>query len=159
MKKHTLILALSLLSLAACALPSLEESAVQPGKRYIATTTGAWTDDEIQELRAACDLWRKETQGAIDIDLSTEPGDVEVRRSTTGSSILGRFTRFERLIIIDADALKTYEHGVGAMMANLIGQFARMKLHDGPGVLSNEDVRLEFTEADRASCREAGYCS
>jgi len=59
---------------------------------------------------------------------------------------------------VNPPELATYEQGLRAMTANLVGQILGMQLHDGRGVLSRDDVVFEFTPADRDACRAAGFC-
>jgi hypothetical protein len=117
------------------------------------------------ELSAACRDWQAWTDGALTChvtgDASAATYATLVRASTGKPGRLGAVDVTGRRLVIDADSI---EQGlplifVRAMAENLLGQAAGMDLHDGArGVLSRESISAEFTDADRSSCRDAGFC-
>lgn len=150
--------ALACLALVACsALPGRPE----PGERYHLEPVGAWTRDELAELVGACDAWRTFTEGALDCVITSSSPDGAIVRTHVEGEWYGENAAIAREIRIDADRMLAdgwSTRDVGSLARNLMGQAAGMDLHDEAGVLSRGAVSHEFTEADRASCRAAGWC-
>lgn len=130
-------------------------SALGPGE-YDLATDPAFAPDERAQIASALDAWAVWTEGRLTVHLTDDVGDATILRESTGT---GRYSRRERALYVNPDELSTYDDGLRAMTANLVGQFSGMPLHDGCGVLGRECVRFELSEADRASCRSAGFCS
>lgn len=156
-RRLSIAFALGLLLLAGCAVEST--TLLEKGRPYHVSFEG-WSEKETLSLAAALEDWRRESREKISL-VPVEPGavfDMTVRneRGPNGNPIY--FNRFARLILLDGPVLETYDQGLRAGLCNAIGLFLRMPTHPGPGVMSEDDVRLPFTDSDRASCAAAGYC-
>lgn len=136
-----------------CSVPSVE--GVEPNHVYTVSVDSTFTAEERTEVGKALDDWRTWSDGALDVELVDGHADVSIRRKP---GELGAFSRVRRTIDLDPDELATYPSGLEAMTANIVGQMAGMALHDGCGVLGRDCARAEFTPADLASCRAAGFC-
>ena len=136
---------------------------IEPGKTYVLGTEGSWTDAERAELASACDDWRSFTAGALDCRLAAgdEQTDARFIRGTAGANY-GRLDASDRAFYVDVERLAadgwTMREGLGALARNMIGQAARIPEHSTAGVMSDHDVRREYSTADRDSCRSAGFC-
>lgn len=126
-----------------------------PGEEYTLEADQAFPATEREEIRTALHAWENWSDGLLCVALVDGPGDARIVREDFGT---GRYSRRERALYVNPTELATYDNGLRAMTANLVGQFMGMKLHDGCGVLGAKCVTFEFTDADRASCRAAGYC-
>lgn len=145
-----------LLAIAALALGGCSMTLVEPGDPpFVVTPEGAWSEGEIYQLDRACREWATITEGKLSCRLGPD-GDARAIRGSTGSEYLAKLVAMERAVYLDADRMIPGELGPVAM--NAFGLASGMKLHPGKGVLSSETVSAEFTEADRASCRAAGFC-
>lgn len=163
-------LATMLVGLQGCAINVPEElvpEGLEPGKGFAIEAVGAWTDAERAELQGACDEWRAATNGRIDCRVVPEGAGGMARfvRGWDGAGD-GTYSTIEfkaRTARFDVDGMAraglSLRAGLGATSRNAIGVAARIGDHPEPGIMSSVAVTPEWTEADAASCRAAGFCS
>jgi hypothetical protein len=135
---------LASLALVACSVPCTE---LEPGRTYFLHVDGAITAEERADVQGALDMWREASDGALDVELSDGEGDVSLVRGPLG------FSRMRREIRLPEEQTDRV-----AVVANIVGQMAGMQLHDQCGVLGTDGIGPVLTDADRASCRETGFC-
>lgn len=155
------VLFLAALGFAGCAAPDAILGAPQPGDELALALSPDWSARERTAVSRALETWRSASHGCLAVHIAdvNEQADATLHRGPTPDGGAGWYSRPERALTVDADAIADVPDGVEAMTANLVGQIVGMPLHDGPrGVLSRGNVTAEVTADDRASCRAAGYC-
>lgn len=129
-----------------------------PGRHYVVSADPTFTPAERAEINACADAWRDYTEGRLDVSVEDGAGDFRLDRR---GPFPGGYEKADRDAWIDADDLYAQGYGaadVRATCENLLGRVFGMQMHAGRGVLSSDDVVVGFTDADRASCVDAGFC-
>lgn len=145
---------------------------IEPGETYALGIEGPWTEDEVNELSAACADWGTWTKGRLACHLAGPGEDVDgtfVKTTIGNGDTVSKMKPFDREILFDPDAMRRTgysESQYRGMYRWVLGRAARIPLHPTPGVMVGEQANgewelyptPEFTEDDRVSCRAAGFC-
>ncbi len=131
-----------------------------PGTAYDVSADRAFTAAERAELDGCAADWSRVTSGRVSIRfVDGADGDLALERRGPAP---GGYRKHDREAWIDADAMYAEgfdaRTGVRAMCLNLVGQFFGVRLHDGRGALSRDDVVPYFTDEDLGACRAADLC-
>ncbi len=117
-----------------------DAAAPDPGDELVLEVHGV----DVAAVERALERWRAESGGRVNVVVG-EHGDASI---ATGAE--PHYSRAGRYMTVPVDDVEWWA-------VHLVGRMLGMPLHDGEGILAREPTRA-FNEADRASCRAAGFC-